>query len=242
MYPDFRASARGTTRQYYFNLTPKALSLTLSRGLELFFWIRIIFSSAAPSLVQASSFCKKLPASYVFTATFLKFIKLLHVLIGQSIQPSDRDVRDGEDCDDCEDCDIRNGGSCGIRDGDALSGVRDCSSFMGSSILQGLVCFICVYSYPLKIILIQLLHVLIGQSFQSSARDVWDGGACSARDGGARGGCLVGGACVVRDGGSCGGVRGGEVHGVSFLSAAPSLVLASSLMTCPLHTCLQQLS
>ena len=117
----------GTTRQYYFNLTPKALSLPLSRGLEHFFWFRIIFSSAAPSLVQASSFCKKLPASYVFTATFLKFIQLLHVLIGQSIQPSDRDVRDGEDC---EDCDIRNGGSCGIRDGDARSGVRDCSSFM----------------------------------------------------------------------------------------------------------------
>ena len=32
-----RASARGTTRQYYFNLTPKALSLPLSRGLEFFF-------------------------------------------------------------------------------------------------------------------------------------------------------------------------------------------------------------
>ena len=164
-----------------------------------------------------------MPASYVFTATFLKFIQLLHVLIGQSIQPSDRDVRDGEDC---EDCDIRNGGSCGIRDGDARSSVRDCSSFMGSSILQGLVRFICVYSYPLKII--QLLHVLIGQSFQSSARDVWDGGACCVRDGGARGGGQVGGACVVRDGGSRGGVRVGEVHSVSFSSAAPSLVLALS--------------
>ena len=168
-----RASARGTTRQYYFIFTPNALSLALSRGLELFFWIRITFSSAAPSLVQASSFCKKLPASCVFTATFLKFIQLLHVLIGQSLQPSDRDVlRHGEDCD------IRNGGSCGVRDGDARSGVRDCSSFMGSSIviLQGLVRFIRVYSYPLKII--QLLHVLIGQSFQSSAWDVWDGGDC----------------------------------------------------------------
>ena len=64
---------------------------------------------------------------------------------------------------------------------------------------------------------------MIGQSFQSSARDVWDGGACSVRDGGARGGGQVGGACVVRDGGAR-----GEVHGVSFSSAAPSLAQASS--------------
>ncbi len=32
-----RASARGAIRQYYFNLTPKALSLPLLRGLEHFF-------------------------------------------------------------------------------------------------------------------------------------------------------------------------------------------------------------
>ena len=109
-----RASARRTTRQYYFNLTPKVLSLALSRGLEIVFRIRIIFSSAAPSLVLASMFCKKLPDSYVFTATFKKiYIQLLHVLIGQSIQPSVRDVRGDEDCD------IRIGGSCGVRDGDA---------------------------------------------------------------------------------------------------------------------------
>ena len=115
-----RESARRTTRQYYFNLTPKVLSLALSRGLEIVFQIRIIFSSAAPSLVLASMFCKKLPDSYVFTATFKKiYIQLLHVLIGQSIQPSVRDVRGDEDCD------IRIGGSCGVRDGDARSGVRD---------------------------------------------------------------------------------------------------------------------
>ena len=115
-----RASARGTTRQYYFNLTPKVLSLALSRGLEIIFRIRIIFSSAAPSLVLALTFCKKLPDSYVFTATFKKiYIQLLHVLIGQSIQPSVRDVRGDEDCD------IRIGGSCGVRDGDARGGVRD---------------------------------------------------------------------------------------------------------------------
>ena len=53
----------------------------------------------------------------MFTATFKKiYIQLLHVLIGQSLQPS---VRGDEDCD------IRIGGSCGVRDGDARSGVRD---------------------------------------------------------------------------------------------------------------------
>ena len=39
-------------------------------------------------------------------------------------------------------------------------------------VLQELARFICVYSYQKKIY-IQLLHVLIGQSFQSLDRDAW---------------------------------------------------------------------
>ena len=163
-----RASARGTTRQYYFNLTPKVLSLALSRGLEIVFRIRIIFSSAAPSLVLASTFCKKLPDSYVFTATFKKiYIQLLHVLIGQSIQPSVRDVRGDEDCD------IRIGGSCGVRDGDARGGVRDggaCGVSFSSAARTGPL-HMCLQLPKKKYI--QLLHVLIGQSFQSLDRDAW---------------------------------------------------------------------
>ena len=41
-------------------------------------------SSATPSLVLALSFCNDWPAPYVFTATFLNFIQLLRVMIGQS--------------------------------------------------------------------------------------------------------------------------------------------------------------
>ena len=90
----------------------------------------VSFSSATPSLVLELSFCNDWPASNVFTATFLKYIQLLHALIDQSPQPSDRDVRGGEDC-------VWNGGSCGVRDGDAHSGFRDggaCSvSFLNSA-------------------------------------------------------------------------------------------------------------
>ena len=170
-----RASARGTTRQYYFTSTPKVLSSVPSRGLELLFWIRIIFSSAAPSLVLASSFFKKLPASNVFTATFSKYIQLLHFLIDQYPQPSDRDVRGGEDC-------VWNGGSCGVRDGDAHSRVRDSGasnvSFLSAAPSWVLVSYCKNWSAShvftatyLKYI--QLLHVLIGQSFQSLDRDAW---------------------------------------------------------------------
>ena len=166
----------------------------------------------------------------MFTATFSKYIQLLHFLIDQYPQPSDRDVRGGEDC-------VWNGGSCGVRDGDAHSRVRDSGasnvSFLSAAPSWVLVSYCKNWSAShvftatyLKYI--QLLHVLIGQSFQSSDRDVRDVGTWSVRDGGARGVGRVGGACSVRDGGARGGVRDGEVHGVSFSSATPLLVLALS--------------
>ena len=104
----------------------------------------------------------------MFTATFKKiYIQLLHVLIGQSIQPSVRDVRGDEDCD------IRIGGSCGVRDGDARSGVRDggaCGVSFSSAARSGP--FLMCLQLPKKKYY-QLLHVLIGQSFQSLDRDAW---------------------------------------------------------------------
>ena len=104
----------------------------------------------------------------MFTATFKKkYIQLLHVLIGQSIQPSVRDVRVDEDCG------IRIGGSCGVRDGDARVGVRGggaCGVSFSSAARTGPL-HMCL-QLP-KNIYIQLLHVLIGQSFQSLDRDAW---------------------------------------------------------------------
>ena len=93
-------------------------------------------------------------------------------MIGQSIQPSVRDVRVDEDCG------IRIGGSCGVRDGDARSGVRDggaCGVSFSSAARTGPLhmCFQFFFFSAIKKLYIQLLHVLIGQSFQSLDRDAW---------------------------------------------------------------------
>ncbi len=95
----------------------------------------------------------------MFTATYFKFIQILRVLIDQSIQLSNRDVRDGgAGCvrDGGARDGVRVGGACDVRDGGSVP-----SQFAVLDMLFG-VAQVVLYDVLFDAVLVALLDVLFG--------------------------------------------------------------------------------